>query len=131
MYFCIQSRQKFLESVVQQKKLKGWNFSGNTISISRYQDLKFMNLKYPELPFNALKREISPHEKCYHLRYVSSLNLRYIHVFQIQKIYLVIWHFLQVCGNTKVEYLFNLKFLCKIVLANVDQRVKVYLKHYR
>ena len=90
-----------------------------------------MDLEKPELAFNALKREISPREKCYHLRYVSSLNLRYIYDFQIQKIYLVIWHFLIVCGNTKVEYLFNLKFLCKIVLANVNQHVKIYLKHYR
>ena len=106
-------------------------FSGNTISISRFLALKFMDLQWPEAAFNALKTEISPRGKCYHLRYVSSLNLRYIYEFQIQKIYLVIWHFLQVCGNTKVEYLFNLKFLCKIVLANVDQRVKVYLKHYR
>ena len=90
-----------------------------------------MDLQWPEAAFNALKREISPCEKCNHLRYVLSLNLRYIYDFQIQKNYLVIWHFLEVCGNTKVEYLFNLKFLCKIVLANVDQRVKVYLKHYR
>ena len=59
-----------------------------------------------------------------YLTFVTSMFLKW------WPFYSVIWHFLTVCGNRKVKYLFNLNFFCKIDLANVDQRVKLYLKQY-
>ena len=63
MSFCTQNGQNSLKSVVHQQRNKGMEFSGNTISISRFQDLKFMDLQSTQEHFNALKREIGPREK--------------------------------------------------------------------